>query len=484
VDEIAQNSVTHITLVHGTFAPGAGWTQPGSPLRKEIDNAFPDRVCFHDDFRWSGLPSHLARHVAGKRLHAYLQKLTAEHPGPHYVIGHSHGALVTLYALRDYELARRIEGVVSLSTPYLLVRRRQLSALGWIAAILGGFSAFAILSALTGAPFLRYLNSSQPWYLGPPMLILTLFLSVAAYGLIGGLVLGTGILTMWFLKTMALPEVHSKRLLVVRGPSDEASALISLFHALELLVTAIWGRRGPFDRTLAAQIYKIGARLEGMWERRPRVLISLLGAWLWVGAAILFGALFTATWLETYRPEDFERWANSGSSPFALPGNVLGISFHVVQQFLLTFLPMWLTIALGTLALPALAASAIVVVVMGWLISAGVILGATFVLAVACTALLALTSVPELGPCAATVIVSVEASPPGQYPVVHGTDTEIDAFLTHSWAYTHTVALKAIAAFIAAPKPDSEPLVAPPPPPPPSLREQLREALREAWARL
>jgi hypothetical protein len=110
-------NITHITLVHGTFAPGAAWTKPGSLLRNKITEELGGLVEFHDDFWWCGLPSHVNRHIAGKRLRSYMLDLTARHSGRHFIIGHSHGGLISLYAVRDHDLAKGIEGIISLSTP-------------------------------------------------------------------------------------------------------------------------------------------------------------------------------------------------------------------------------------------------------------------------------------------------------------------------------------------------------------------------------
>ena len=178
MEKTSDEACVHVTLVHGTFAPGAGWTQHGSLLRNALEDAFSQRLCFHDDFRWSGLPSHLARHVAAKRLQAYLQKLTDMHPGSHYVIGHSHGALVTLYALRDPVLAQRIAGVVSLSTPYLIARRRQLSIFGMIAAILGLLGVLWLGITFARMPFARSLDSSNPGYITGALFMLGFVLQI------------------------------------------------------------------------------------------------------------------------------------------------------------------------------------------------------------------------------------------------------------------------------------------------------------------
>jgi hypothetical protein len=231
----------HFTLVHGTFAPGAAWTQDGSLLRKALRDAFGDNVYFHDTFRWSGWPSHLARHLGGKTFRDFMLDVIERHPGRHYIIAHSHGGPVALYALREKNLAERIEGVVTLSTPYLLARQRELSLLGKMAGISGFLGAMVIgglicisLSAWLVGGVRAYFHIHGTWPWGVRNLILTIFLPLPlVYGLVSvlqGIVEGIEKLTRWFLATLAIPDVHPERLLIVRGPSDEANALITTFH--------------------------------------------------------------------------------------------------------------------------------------------------------------------------------------------------------------------------------------------------------------
>jgi hypothetical protein len=405
----------------------------------------------------------------GKRLREYLLEKT-DHPGSHYVIAHSHGALVTLYALRDAELSRRIEGVVSLSTPYLIARRRQLSILGGIAAVLGIFGLAGLGLFLSRLPFAYYLDSTDPWYLGVGAFVLGLIMQYGVGGACLGILLGISKLTEWFLRTMAIPEIHPKRLLVVRGPSDEASTLISLFHALELMITADWGRRGPFDSFIEAKVAKLTHWLGKVWDRRPRRLTRLVAIWLGIALAIIAGAMFVTLWLWIYRRAQFDLWARSGWSPEPRM-SLFWIEFRVFYHFALSMFPTWALALLGALALPAVLAGGILSTVGSGVLTFGILCGALFVLNIACTALLAITSVPELGPAAATIVVAVEASPPGEYTVVHGADlSNMDAFLTHSWSYTHPAALKAITKWLGSPKPAGEPLVKLPDPSPAARR--------------
>jgi hypothetical protein len=132
-----------VTLVHGTFGrlPGsdAGWTRDGSLLRQRLDAALGGDVVFLP-FRWSGMNWPSARYRAARRLRDHFRATAERYPGrSHYVIAHSHGGNVALYALRDAERAGAGAagagaagagvpcGVVCLSTPFIAAQLRPLT---------------------------------------------------------------------------------------------------------------------------------------------------------------------------------------------------------------------------------------------------------------------------------------------------------------------------------------------------------------------
>ena len=87
-----------LVLVHGTFAPNAEWTHPDSYLCSALRTRFPSAEFL--PFNWSGRNSHSARIAAGKQLGEFIRRLKNERPDrPCYVIAHSHGGNVALYAL-------------------------------------------------------------------------------------------------------------------------------------------------------------------------------------------------------------------------------------------------------------------------------------------------------------------------------------------------------------------------------------------------
>lgn len=79
-------------------------------------------------FRWSGLNSHDERTTAAEALAKQLTTQMAEVPdGLHFVIAHSHGGTVAMYAARllSSEHRGRLRGLVTLGTPFLRVWSRD-----------------------------------------------------------------------------------------------------------------------------------------------------------------------------------------------------------------------------------------------------------------------------------------------------------------------------------------------------------------------
>lgn len=221
-----------VTLVHGTWPGAASWCQDMSPLCVALRRAFPYEILFKP-FSWSGGNSLRARAKAAAGLRSHLYSAIVTWPrARHYVIAHSHGGNIALYALRDADLASRITGVVCLATPFLHVSLRDLGALsGWAAAAL----PIAITYSL-----IRLLNDHcEP---------------CRAYDFVG-LVLGLAALAIsgfatrfWRTRTdrivraLAFPALDSSRLLIVRSAGDEASAALGAAHLFSWLVGACWVR--------------------------------------------------------------------------------------------------------------------------------------------------------------------------------------------------------------------------------------------------
>lgn len=127
----SENNEIIIILVHGTFAPDAQWTGLDSQLVNVIGRELGTSVRF-ERFIWPGRllrgfnNSHSARLEAGRKLRDVLIRLEIERkPKRLFVIAHSHGGNVALYAARDTSEVR-LDAVVFLATPFITCFPRSL----------------------------------------------------------------------------------------------------------------------------------------------------------------------------------------------------------------------------------------------------------------------------------------------------------------------------------------------------------------------
>lgn len=182
-------------------------------------------------FRWSGGNTHRARLHAAAALQRHILALAARYPNDdQFLVAHSHGGNVCLYALRDSCVRECVSGVVTLSTPFIVARRRDL----------GGAAFTSILILIVGVP----VAAAIVW--------LAQFLSFLLLRVVILLILG-GVLSMFIAidlfvrrvffggkthdeiyqnwrQSLALPELDAERLLIIRSSGDEASGALAVGH--------------------------------------------------------------------------------------------------------------------------------------------------------------------------------------------------------------------------------------------------------------
>jgi hypothetical protein len=258
-----------ITLIHGTFAKNAAWITEKSALAVALQEKLDGGVKIFP-FNWSGRNSHSARSNATDELQKELRgRLTEYRSANHFLIGHSHGGNVALSAMSDPEIASGITGIVTMATPFIVARDRD------IGPEQSGYLAAALLVLLIGAEyfFLRWLWSATQSF-GACVVALILM----------GPLIGSAILAVarrWYgfasklrLK-LELPKIARERLLVIRSPADEASTAL-LF--------------GQFLWQLSVRIFILFTRLFARVQTvataaaRWRVTMGLLGALTTIGA--------------------------------------------------------------------------------------------------------------------------------------------------------------------------------------------------------
>lgn len=108
-----------IILVHGTFAPNAPWTQPGSSFRQSLEKQLGKGNIIFDTPQWDGRNNHKSRIAAAKRLAETIDTLIVKNQGCRPVIvAHSHGGNIALYALKLLKWKGSID-IITMATPFL-----------------------------------------------------------------------------------------------------------------------------------------------------------------------------------------------------------------------------------------------------------------------------------------------------------------------------------------------------------------------------
>jgi hypothetical protein len=268
-----------VVFVHGTWAGGSTWPQ----LEAHIRRAFaPAEVAIHH-LKWSGRNTVSARLSAAETLTQFLRADLAHRPtARRFVVGHSHGGTVALFGLRDVARRQSVDGVICLSTPFLLVRPRRLSELG---SSLVSFGLVMTVAVVTVAAAL-FTRSIVPLIVGP----------AAAWAIRVAAVRGAS-RSQPFIERVSLPDVTGLPLLIVRAPDDEASLSLGLLQATTRLLWLVWRVLGLH---WVALLWNAALRLAD--RVGVRAVVERL-AELWIVAVI--SAVVTAALFQKYTSSDF-----------------------------------------------------------------------------------------------------------------------------------------------------------------------------------
>jgi len=395
----------HVILVHGTFARGAKWTREGSALRTYLLHNLPGPVTFHE-FDWSGWPSHIARHIAAMKLRSRLESIVAEAPNAlHIIVAHSHGGMVALYALRDQELAAEIDSIIALSTPFLVLNNRYLNivgkyGIGLVDRVLLATSFLGIwyfLVAHSAGSFLSYIMLSA------------VFLLVGGYS---GYYYGQ--CTSWLRATLQLPNLGQTQLFVMRGPADEANALLLTMQFLQYMISSSWSRPGYVHLLVKAGIDSAKKLLD--LSERSRIYRAFL--------RLCFVTLIVYPTLAVFHlVSPLPEWTDYLHPPVKTvfePSAPLGPKFFFFVMAVV-FLLGCIFLLLGAFFM-SIVLGGTILLIFSWLV---------FVI-------LMLPIAPELGLFSLSLDISVEPAPRGEYTI-----RQIYA-LGHSATYNDREALEAI----------------------------------------
>jgi len=270
-----------ITLVHGTM-PRIGpvrlfsrsdWVEEGSLARNQILAALGEEVSF-SSFKWSGDNSHRARIRAAADLANLLQnQISNNRSAAHFIIAHSHGGNVSLYALNQLDAAARahINGLVTLGTPFVQAATRDVEFSRGVVSnfVTKGTLAWSVAAA--GALMLRSIEGAEI-----PTLLWAIPLSVSILGLMSCFFLWRWPVERWLNQASILEQrlcampTEGLLMLCVSARRDEARLLLRLMDwlaskanwQLEVVspLLGIWDSFGQFvgEHRMLYEVFKFG----------------------------------------------------------------------------------------------------------------------------------------------------------------------------------------------------------------------------------
>ena len=271
-----------VTLVHGTFARRAAWTNESSPLCMAIRSSMHGPVRF-ERFLWSGWNTVTSRSKAVGHLISHLADSQTRWPqAQHFVVGHSHGGNIAFQAMRDKAVEARIAGVVCLSTPFLWASPRDLGPVGRIA--LWWFPVVIALICLVPAVELLPLGLQEA--AGPVALII-------AVGL--GFVVSPWVTKFAEIVARALqyPDVQPRKVLIVRSFGDEASAALGAAHMISWIAEILWSSTSRFLGALLSTVETWRSALAKRWRLLVPACVVLAGV-----AIVSLATAERGSWLE------------------------------------------------------------------------------------------------------------------------------------------------------------------------------------------
>lgn len=410
-----------VTLVHGTFARNADWVADESQFCQFLMRENPKGILIRR-FSWSGANSFRARFKAAEELARQLDdQIQKERHASHFVVGHSHGGNIILWALRRCVLAQRIAGVACLSTPFLRVQRRSYGRRGW-QPLLTLPVAMLIIGALIGWWINRhFLLVNMPW-LGLLLFLLLVFFPLLLFAILRPRVLRRAA----ELESMAgFPLIAPERLCLIRHTGDEALTGLSGAAFFSWITTTIIGWA---DNVAAAFVRYLSP---AVWsQKRFDAWFRTVGILLVIGILLIFlGANISDPQFD-FESMDWRKWTGFGIGAMGSLMFLLSCAAMVIALFAY----------LGKEGI--MRRSSELIRLMG--ISIAVIL------AMPLLAVLAMPFGPEGLMLGLLLEIVPEATPPGTWQITLLEGKAIDTALRHSAAYNDPEALKRLVQWMKA----------------------------------
>jgi hypothetical protein len=238
-----------VTLVHGTFAPDAAWTRSDSALVQALE-VLGDGLIVRQ-FRWTGSNSHEARLAASRRLANHLNSLSLDEPDLlQFVIAHSHGGNVAMYATRELAPTVKLGGIICLGTPFIVATPRRVASTTKALSLLIWVLIINLMLLVLATRLERFLYIRAPETNNEIVLAWGVILGVLLFFVWTGKRLTSWVRTRLvnklvehqqsLIRTISLPTLENAALSIVRVVRDEAAIFLRIVDFIANLPYLVW----------------------------------------------------------------------------------------------------------------------------------------------------------------------------------------------------------------------------------------------------
>lgn len=224
----------NIILIWGTFARDADWVQQDSflrqNLREHLDPEIDVDFHIHD---WTGGNTHKDRNDGSVSLANTITELKMQSDRRLFVIGHSHGGSVANNAMNYLRENTKPDGIITMGSPFFIVRPRNIYLIGFMIAIMTFFFSFTVLAQIG-----EYIDASDEisklYFNSIIFMALILAIGSTSYVKHGKTLKDSES------KSKGLSKSHEIPILSINTFPDEANVLLNFWTLFTGLFQAVW----------------------------------------------------------------------------------------------------------------------------------------------------------------------------------------------------------------------------------------------------
>ena len=245
-----------ITLVHGTWAKKTTWIESESIISNYLKANLPGKTTIAQ-FKWSGKNSHHARIRASDKLVEHVLHTKKLYPNSHqFIIGHSHGGNVALYAAKNSTVKDNVNTIVCLATPFINSKTRNIGQsllfARWFASFYFSILSLGIMFLISHylSDFIINLTSFKRDNIDLIFVISTAFMTIGFGCFIFDIFSPSNSIHKYleglqnkFMHSISYSNISSPKIISLSMKGDEAKGYLKFLFNIAEFPLKFWGKR-------------------------------------------------------------------------------------------------------------------------------------------------------------------------------------------------------------------------------------------------